>query len=270
MFLTQEPSVAIRAAREILEKIEARLLASARSPDLGDFLAACLEYGAHKRVWVGPSFRAWKSFAERLRTASEETGQRGDDARFAGVRELLAGRVRIPAEEQESFCDQAIIRAAETKSGVLSGLVREMFVKDVEHLPRCNENEISPPSRILLNVLDAHEPNDDILSATPIAEATPTKAAIMDEKDVDFFYMKSGDAQALMLLKIESESTFSLRPKVDVLDGSKTNLGSQHNTTSGGEVTYTFKAQPNMTYYIRVGDYDTKGWGPYTLTVSRR
>ena len=115
---------------------------------------------------------------------------------------------------------------------------------------------------------DAHEPNDDILSAKPISAGTPIKAQIMDGNDADFFAVEGGDRESAMAVTVANNSA-SLHPNVAVFDVNKTELGNQHNATAGGDVKYTFKAQPG-TVFVRVSDYYANAAGDYTLTVSRQ
>jgi hypothetical protein len=115
---------------------------------------------------------------------------------------------------------------------------------------------------------DAHEPNDDILSARPIATGTQVSAKIMDKGDADFFRVETSGAQEL-LVEIRNSST-TLRPAIGVFDAAKTSIGSQHTTTAGGDISHTFKAQPRAAYYIRVGDYYSDAAGAYVLTVSAK
>ncbi|HKZ97703.1 MAG TPA: hypothetical protein VJ045_12065 [Hyphomicrobiaceae bacterium] len=116
---------------------------------------------------------------------------------------------------------------------------------------------------------DTHEPNDDILSARPIPLGAAAEAQIMDKNDIDFFAVDSGSGAGMMAVKIDNRSA-SLHPSVTVFDSSKTSIGEQHNTTAGGEVATTFKAQPGTTYFLRIADYYSDGAGDYALTVARQ
>ncbi len=80
---------------------------------------------------------------------------------------------------------------------------------------------------------DAHEPNDDILSAAAIKEGAAVKAKIMDKDDVDIFHVEgAGDAERSVTVKIANAST-TLHPNVVVYDDSKTEIASNRNTTAG-------------------------------------
>jgi len=115
---------------------------------------------------------------------------------------------------------------------------------------------------------DAYEPNDDILSAKPIAEGAPIKAQIMDKNDVDYYAIAVPNSAGTLAIAVANKST-SLHPLITVFDASKTQVASQYNATSGGDATVTVKAQPG-TLYVRVSDYYSDGSGDYMLTVTKQ
>ncbi len=115
---------------------------------------------------------------------------------------------------------------------------------------------------------DTYEPNDDILSAKPIAEGAPIKATIMDKNDVDYYAVAVPSSAGTMAIALANKST-SLHPLITVFDASKTQIVSQYNATSGGDTTVTAKAQPG-TLYIRVSDYYSDGSGDYMLAVTKQ
>ena len=115
---------------------------------------------------------------------------------------------------------------------------------------------------------DTYEPNDDILSAKPIAEGVPIKAQIMDKNDVDYYAIAVPSDAGTIAIAVANKST-SLHPLITVFDIGKTQIASQYNTTSGGDATVTVKAQPG-TLYVRVSDYYTDGSGDYILTVTKQ
>ena len=114
---------------------------------------------------------------------------------------------------------------------------------------------------------DAYEPNDDILSAKKIALAEAVEAGIMDKADVDYFAITSGDKEGVLRACVQNR-TATLRPEVAVYDSAKALIGSNRNTTAGGNTSHAFKVQPNTTYYVRVRDYYSDAAGAYTLTVA--
>lgn len=113
---------------------------------------------------------------------------------------------------------------------------------------------------------DAFEPNDTILTAHKIAEGAPVKAAIMDKNDIDFFVIPGAASERTMTVTLANGSA-ALHPSLVIYDATKTQIGSQYNSTAGGDVTYTFKA-PKGPIYVRVSDHYSGDAGAYTLTVA--
>lgn len=113
---------------------------------------------------------------------------------------------------------------------------------------------------------DAHEPNDDILSAKAVSLGEPVEAGIMDNRDADHFAITSGEKDAVLQASVQNRSA-TLRPEIAVFDASKAHIGSAKNTTAGGDSSLTFKVVPGATYYVRVRDYYTDAAGDYTLTI---
>lgn len=114
---------------------------------------------------------------------------------------------------------------------------------------------------------DAHEPNDDILSARRIAEATPVKAGIMDKYDADFFSIAGAAGGERTLVLTIANASATLHPRIIVYDAAKTEIGSTQNTTAGGDLNYTIKT-PKGPVYLRVSDHYASDGGDYTLTVT--
>lgn len=59
--------------------------------------------------------------------------------------------------------------------------------------------------------------------------------------------------------------TTTLAPKIAIYNPDKSALDYKANTTLGGDVSYSFGAQPNTRYYVCVYSYN--GFGGYALTV---
>ena len=116
---------------------------------------------------------------------------------------------------------------------------------------------------------DAQEPNDDILHAKPIGIAAPVEANIMDKNDIDYFALPPAKAEATLIASVKNRST-TLQPEIALYDANKRLLGTQGNTTAGGDTSYAFKVTPNATYYLRVRDIYASAAGDYTLTVAER
>lgn len=114
---------------------------------------------------------------------------------------------------------------------------------------------------------DAHEPNDDILSARRISEGTPIKAGIMDPHDVDVFSIAGAASGERTLTLTITNASSTLRPHLVVYDASKSEIGSSANATAGGDLNYSIKT-PKGPVYFRIFDHFTSAGGDYTLTVA--
>jgi hypothetical protein len=115
---------------------------------------------------------------------------------------------------------------------------------------------------------DAHEPNDDILSAKTVSLGEPVEAGIMDNRDADHFAITSGEEDTVLQASVQNRSA-TLRPEIAVFDASKAHMVSAKTTTAGGDSSLTFKVAPGATYYVRVRDYYTDAAGDYTLTIQK-
>jgi tetratricopeptide (TPR) repeat protein len=111
-----------------------------------------------------------------------------------------------------------------------------------------------------------YEPNDDILRASPVDPSKPIEANIMDKQDADYYQFRSA-AQAGNIEVSLANGSATLAPLLRIFNADKSDIsGGQHNDTSGGNLTYTFAAQPNSTYCVSVqGSWGTAG--NYTLTL---
>jgi hypothetical protein len=114
---------------------------------------------------------------------------------------------------------------------------------------------------------DAYEPNDDILSAKRIGGGVAVKAKIMDKDDVDFFSVEGTDKNESPLSVTIANNSSSLHPNVVIYDSSKAEIGSAHNSTAGGDLSYTLNV-PKGPVYVRVSDYYAQSGGDYTLTIA--
>ena len=113
---------------------------------------------------------------------------------------------------------------------------------------------------------DSFEPNDDILSAKPIAERTAIKASITDKADADVFSSQGAATERSMKVTITNASA-SLHPMVIVYDALKTEIGRTQNSTPGGDLSYSFKA-PKGPIYLRVADYYGSDGGAYAVMLA--
>jgi hypothetical protein len=114
---------------------------------------------------------------------------------------------------------------------------------------------------------DAHEPNDDILSARRISEATPLKAGIMDRHDVDVFSISGATSGERSLTLTIANGSTTLHPRLAVYDAGKTEIGSSYNATAGGDLSYSIKT-PKGPVYFRICDHFLSDGGAYTFTVT--
>jgi hypothetical protein len=113
-----------------------------------------------------------------------------------------------------------------------------------------------------LHAYDSFEPNDDILSAKPIALGKTIEANIMDTSDTDFYQVKSGSAPNLTLVM---NPATSLRPDIHVYDAQRNHMFEDYRDTGGAILERKFDVQPNTVYYVQVAPYDNAG--RYSLTV---
>lgn len=111
---------------------------------------------------------------------------------------------------------------------------------------------------------DAHEPNDDVLTAKAISANTEIEAKIMDGRDVDYF-ASANDKERDVTVTLKNKSA-SLHPRIVVYNASKSEVAHQYNATAGGDLTVSVKA-PAGPVYVRVSDYYDKAGGAYALTI---
>ena len=143
---------------------------------------------------------------------------------------------------------------------------------DTTYIARVSNYYNKNPGVYLLRVVatkayDEFEPNDDILHATSINMDDEVNAGVMDGGDGDYYKFETGSGDAKLVVKVANTST-TLHPQITMFDANKRNLGSQYNTTAGGDISYTLKAAPDAAYYVRVRDYYGKHNGTYTLTIT--
>jgi hypothetical protein len=110
---------------------------------------------------------------------------------------------------------------------------------------------------------DAHEPDDDVLTASAVAIGTPIDASIMDDKDADW-YRISGATQKTAHVIFDNQST-TLRPYVKMFSASKSAIGEKYDGTPGANLDFTFDVEPGKDFYVQVVPYGSTG--KYRLTV---
>jgi hypothetical protein len=111
---------------------------------------------------------------------------------------------------------------------------------------------------------DAYEPNNDFFHAAPIGIGRKIEANIMDPNEIDFFQFRTREAANLIVL-LDNAST-TLEPQIDVYDQSRSRIGGNYNNNPAGNISYSFTAQSNSLYYMRVEPCDRSS-GAYILTV---
>ncbi len=114
---------------------------------------------------------------------------------------------------------------------------------------------------------DTYEPNDSILAAKPITAGQPVSASIMDKGDIDYFEVATTKQAKQLTISVRNAST-TLRPRFLLFDENKSQIGNIYNTTAGGNISRSFKVQPEWRYYIAVSDYYQGAAGKYVLTAT--
>jgi len=115
------------------------------------------------------------------------------------------------------------------------------------------------------NAFDGYEPNDDILNASLVEVGKTIEANIMDPSDVDFYRFDTGN-NARLAVSLENRST-TLAPEITIYKPDKGVASSTYNATPGGDVIYSFAAQPNSRFYVRVSSRYGANSGKYALTI---
>jgi hypothetical protein len=113
------------------------------------------------------------------------------------------------------------------------------------------------------NAYDTFEPNDNILSASPITIGKRIEANIMDRGDADYYRLETQAAGTLVVFVENASST--LAPNLTVYNPDKSVLHTRYINTRGADISHVFQAQANSRYYVSVGSHD--GFGKYSLIV---
>ena len=113
------------------------------------------------------------------------------------------------------------------------------------------------------NAFDAFEPNDNILSATPIAIGKPIKANIMDPGDADFYRFETQSAAKVSVF-VEN-GLGSLAPRLTVYNPDKSILHNRYIGDAGANISHAFQAEAKSHYYVRVSS--AGGESEYSLIV---
>lgn len=113
------------------------------------------------------------------------------------------------------------------------------------------------------NAFDGHEPNDDVLSATPVAIGTDIEGSVMDGKDADW-YRITGATQASIHVTLENQST-TLKPDLKMYSANKSLTGEKYDGTAGANLDFSFDVEPGKDFYLQLLPYDSTG--KYKLAV---
>lgn len=113
---------------------------------------------------------------------------------------------------------------------------------------------------------DAHEPNDDVLSATSIAIGTPIDGNIMDDKDADWFRI-SGATQKTIHIVFDNQSA-TLKPEVKIYSSTKSQIGDKYDGTGGANLDFSIDVEPGKDFYLQVVPYGNTG--KYRLTATEQ
>jgi len=112
---------------------------------------------------------------------------------------------------------------------------------------------------------DAYEPNDTILTATPVDLKTPLEANILDDQDSDYYKVQVPEGAKSLTATVQNRST-SLTPQILIYNASKSEIKSNYVNTKGADVTTEVELKSGGIYFIRVcGMWGTDG--EYTLTI---
>lgn len=110
---------------------------------------------------------------------------------------------------------------------------------------------------------DDFEPNDGASQATPISLGQTIKATILDDKDEDWFRLKTPGTgkRKIYLENIEGK----LKPQITVFDTNKSKVFERYDTTEGANLDFSVEV-PSSDFYVRVNPW-LGGWGRYSLIV---
>ena len=89
---------------------------------------------------------------------------------------------------------------------------------------------------------DSYEPNNDVLSAAPIAIGTPIAGNIIDDKDVRWFRI-TGATKKTIHVVFDNQST-TLKPEVKIFSATKSQIGDKYDGTSGANLDFTIDVEP--------------------------
>ncbi len=136
----------------------------------------------------------------------------------------------------------------------------EAFYVEVENYGSTGKYALSVTPQ---KAFDAHEPNDDVLTASSVAIGTTIEGSIMDGKDTDW-YRISGATQGKIHVAFDNQSA-TLRPDVKTYSASKSQTGEKDDSTPGANLDYTIDIEAGKDFYLQVLPYGSTG--KYRITV---
>lgn len=111
---------------------------------------------------------------------------------------------------------------------------------------------------------DSYEPNNDVLSATPIAIGSPIAGTIMDDKDIRWFRITGAKKKTIHVV-FDNQST-TLKPEVKIFSATKSQTLDKYDSTAGANLDFTVDVEPGKDFYLQVFPYGTTGKFKVTAT----
>jgi len=111
---------------------------------------------------------------------------------------------------------------------------------------------------------DAHEPNDDALSATPGRIGVANEGSILDDHDPDWFRIAGATTKTVHVVLDNQSAT--LRPYVKVFSYTKSQVLEKYDGTPGANLDFTVEVEPGRDFYLEVQPYNSAG--KYRLTAT--
>lgn len=111
------------------------------------------------------------------------------------------------------------------------------------------------------------EPNNNLLQSNKVQLGTWVTGSVGASGDADVYSFTTPDVHRdWITVEVQNRST-GLEPYLLFYDSEKTNFANTYKTTSGADLSYSFVANPGITYFARVSSYYGKSTGVYLLRV---
>jgi hypothetical protein len=114
---------------------------------------------------------------------------------------------------------------------------------------------------------DSYEPNNDVLSAAPVAIGTPITGNVIDDKDARWFRI-TGATKKTIHVVFDNQST-TLKPEVMVFSSTKSQIADKDDGTAGANLDFTVDVEPGKDFYLQVFPY-WKSTGKFKLTATEQ